>query len=266
MRPIERFGEGVDSNFLPLPIVPNQDIDPWRETVLELLSNRAFYQTQSAASRRAALNFVSGLGIDGFENILNRAASRAPKVIDPGAGKIGTNELPSSLPNLVDELTPEQLAALALLLRKEVGGSESKKIEDRPIVPVTREGRLPLSFAQERLWFIDQLEPGGSMYNIPSALRVRGELRRELIESVLSEVVRRHEALRTRFAVREDQPVQFIDEADPIAVPVVDVSGLEEQQREQEASRIVNQEIGRSFDLSRGPLFRGGLVRLGEEV
>src|SRR5215470_972986 len=139
---------------------------------------------------------------------------------------------------LIDELTTEQLAALALLLRKEATGPESKKTEDRPVVPVTREGRLPLSFAQQRLWFIDQLEPVGAMYNIPTALRVRGELRHRVLERALSEVVRRHEVMRTRFEVSDGQPAQVIDEARVVTVPVVDVSGLEERRREQEAVRI----------------------------
>jgi hypothetical protein len=123
----------------------------------------------------------------------------------------------------------------------------------------------PLSFAQQRLWFLDQLEPGGSTYNIPSALRVKGELRREPLEQALSEVVRRHEILRTRFEVREGEPVQVIDEAMPVVLPVIDVMGLEELEREKEARRIAGEEAARGFDLSRGPLLRAGIVRLGEQ-
>src|SRR5262249_26281911 len=122
-----------------------------------------------------------------------------------------------------------------------------------PIERVSRDGRLPLSFAQERLWFIDQLEPGGAMYNVPIAMRVRGELRRELLESVLNEVSRRHEVLRTRFEVRDDRPVQVIDEASPVEALEIDVSGLEERQREKEARRVASEEAVRSFDLGRGP-------------
>ena len=134
-----------------------------------------------------------------------------------------------------------------------------------PIERVSRGERLPLSFAQQRLWFIDQLEPGGAMYNIPMALRVRGELRRGLLERVLSEVVRRHEVLRTRFEVREGEPAQMIDEARPVVAPMIDLSGLEEREREKEARRIAGEEAARAFDLSRGPLLRAGLVRLAEQ-
>src|SRR6266508_2225647 len=138
-------------------------------------------------------------------------------------------------------------------------------LQTPPIERASREKSLPPSFAQQRLWFIDQLEPGGAMYNIPSALRVRGELRRELLESALGEVVRRHEALRTRFELREGEPAQIIDRSSPVAAPVIDVSGLEERQREKEARRIAGEESTRSFDLSRGPLLRAGILRLGEQ-
>src|SRR6266542_408350 len=140
-----------------------------------------------------------------------------------------------------------------------------EKNERQLLVKVSREGRLPLSFAQQRLWFIDQLEPGGAMYNVPTALRVRGELRRELLGSALGEVVRRHEALRTRFEVREGQPIQVIDEVSPIEMPLIDVSGLEERQREKEARKIAGEEAARSFDLNRGPLLRVIVLKMDEE-
>src|SRR5687768_9838191 len=77
-----------------------------------------------------------------------------------------------------------------------------------PIVPVERGGRLPLSFAQERLWFIDRLEPGGAVYNIPMAWRLGGVLDQAALERALGEIVRRHEALRTIFAEADGWPVQ----------------------------------------------------------
>src|SRR6266508_1357144 len=143
--------------------------------------------------------------------------------------------------------------------------SEGRLEEAPPLVRALRNERLPLSFAQQRLWFIDQLEPGGAMYNVPTALRVRGELRRELLGSALGEVVRRHEALRTRFEVREGQPIQVIDEVSPIEMPLIDVSGLEERQREKEARKIAGEEAARSFDLNRGPLLRVIVLKMDEE-
>ena len=91
-----------------------------------------------------------------------------------------------------------------------------------------REGPLPLSFAQQRLWFIDQLEPGSPLYNMPVALRVEGPLDAAVLALCLGEIVRRHEALRTVFAAPEGAPVQVIQPAAPFALPVVDLSGLPE--------------------------------------
>ena len=153
-----------------------------------------------------------------------------------------------------------------MLMRKEVANLEVDKPVDRLITPVSRESALPLSFAQQRLWFIDQLEPGRAQYNFPLTLRVMGERRCELLESVLSEVSRRHEVLRTRFEVRDDQPVQVIDEAGPVEASVIDVSGLGEWQREEEAGKIAAEEAARSFDLGRGPLLRAGILRLARQA
>ncbi|HSK79392.1 MAG TPA: amino acid adenylation domain-containing protein, partial [Thermoanaerobaculia bacterium] len=131
-----------------------------------------------------------------------------------------------------------------------------------PLLPVPREGALPLSFAQQRLWFIDQLEPGSPLYNMPGALRAEGPLNAAVLARCLGEIVRRHEALRTVFAATEGAPVQVIQPAQPFPLPVVDLSGLGEREREAQALELIRAEAGRPFDLSRGPLLRGLLVRL----
>src|SRR6185369_5998836 len=94
-----------------------------------------------------------------------------------------------------------------------------------PLVPrEEREGPLPLSFAQQRLWFIDQLEPDSPLYNISVALRIEGPLDAPLLALCLGEIVRRHEALRTIFSAFEGSPVQVIQPAAPFALPLVDLS------------------------------------------
>ena len=101
-----------------------------------------------------------------------------------------------------------------------------------PVVPVERTGALPLSFAQERLWFLDQLEPGSAVYNIPVALRLGGALDVAALERALDEIVRRHEALRTTFAEVDGAPVQVIAPFGGFALPVEDLSALGEAERE----------------------------------
>ncbi|HKH48028.1 MAG TPA: amino acid adenylation domain-containing protein, partial [Thermoanaerobaculia bacterium] len=133
------------------------------------------------------------------------------------------------------------------------------------IVPVPRTGAERLSFAQQRLWFLDRLEPDSPAYNIPVALRVEGRLRVDVLERALGEVVRRHEALRTSFGEVDGEPVQVIAAAGALSLPVVDLAGLPRELREAEASRRIAEEALRPFALSRGPLLRAALLRLGAE-
>jgi amino acid adenylation domain-containing protein len=133
-----------------------------------------------------------------------------------------------------------------------------------PIAHVPRDGDLPLSFAQQRFWFLDQLEPGNPAYNIPSAVRLSGELPPGLLERIFAELTRRHEALRTTFPSREGQPVQVIvPELEP-EIPVLDLAGLPAAEREARARRLALEEALRPFDLARGPLLRLALLRLAE--
>ena len=134
-----------------------------------------------------------------------------------------------------------------------------------PLRRVPRDGDLPLSFAQQRLWFIDRLEPGSPLYNIFLALRAEGSLEPARLARCLGEVVRRHEVLRTRFVERGGRPLQVIDLPAPIEVPVADLAGLPPTLREAETRRLASEEAGRSFDLARGPLLRTRLLRLGAE-
>ncbi|HKH43411.1 MAG TPA: amino acid adenylation domain-containing protein, partial [Thermoanaerobaculia bacterium] len=133
------------------------------------------------------------------------------------------------------------------------------------IVPVPRTGALRLSFAQQRLWFLDRLEPDSPAYNIPVALRVEGRLRVDVLARALSEVMRRHEALRTTFGEVDGEPVQVIAAAGALSLPVVDLAGLPQALREAEASRRIGEEALRPFDLAQGPLLRAALLRLDAE-
>ncbi|HEX7649845.1 MAG TPA: condensation domain-containing protein, partial [Noviherbaspirillum sp.] len=125
-------------------------------------------------------------------------------------------------------------------------------------------GPVALSFAQQRLWFIDQFEPDSPLYNMPAALRLLGRLERHVLERTLDEVVRRHEALRTHFEMREDEPCQVIRDVG-LCLDVIDLSGLPEAQREADMRLHVEEEALQPFDLGAGPLIRAKLLRLGME-
>jgi hypothetical protein len=127
------------------------------------------------------------------------------------------------------------------------------------------EETLALSYSQERLWFLDQLNPGSITYNVPSRLRVLGKLDFQKLAQVITEIVRRHEVLRTTFEMKEGRPVQVIHPSQPLNPEIITLAALPGPEREQELRRLAMEEAARPFDLMRGPLIRVKLVRLGEE-
>ena len=138
-------------------------------------------------------------------------------------------------------------------------------LQSPPIKIVPRNGGLPLSFAQQRLWFLDQLKLGGPSNNIPGALRIKGPLNSAALEQSLDEIFRRHESLRTILVTLQGEPKQVIADGARPRVSLVEVSGLSEAERESEMSRLVIEDAARPFDLSRGPLLRASLIRLAPE-
>ncbi len=134
-----------------------------------------------------------------------------------------------------------------------------------PIARVQRDDSLPLSFAQQRLWFLDQLEPNSPFYNIPVAVRLQGQLNLPVLEQTLNEIVRRHEVLRTTFALEDGRPVQHIQPELFLPLQIIDLSELPSLAREPEALRLATKEAQQPFDLARGPLLRVGLLRLADD-
>ena len=141
------------------------------------------------------------------------------------------------------------------------GGAEQAP----PVVPVPRDGPLPLSFAQQRLWFIQQMEPRSVAYNMPYALRMGGALDVDVLERALDALVARHESLRTVFPASGGEPVQVVLPPAPVDPPKVDLRPLPADAREDELRRRMRQEAERPFDLAAGPLLRVALLRLDEE-
>ena len=135
-------------------------------------------------------------------------------------------------------------------------------MEVPPIVHVERTAPLPLSYAQQRLWFIDQLEPGGNSYNVHGAVAIDGPLDTQELKKSLQEIVRRHESLRTRFVPDEGGPRQVIDVEAGIDLPVIDLSSLPANERELEIKKLAHSTMLEPFDLTRGTLIRVKLLRL----
>jgi len=133
------------------------------------------------------------------------------------------------------------------------------------LVAQARPERLPLSYAQSRLWFIDQLEGGSTEYHMPSALRLRGVLNAVALEAAINAIVERHESLRTHFDVVAGEPAQVIAPVLRMSLPVIDLSDLDEAAQKAAIRAYIRREWDEPFDLAHGPVLRVQLLRLGEQ-
>lgn len=154
--------------------------------------------------------------------------------------------------------TVEKLAQAVEMKRKQQG------LQIPPIVPVPRNSNLPLSFAQEGLWFIHQLNPDQPIYNSPAAVRLTGSLNIPAFQQSLNEILQRHEALRTRFILAAGKPVQAIASNLTLQIPLVNLEDLPASEREREVLRLANREAKSPFDLAQPPLLRVTLLKLSQ--
>jgi amino acid adenylation domain-containing protein len=152
------------------------------------------------------------------------------------------------------------IAGLREAVERELGYGEGLKTG--AIERVSREGEILLSYSQQRMWFLQELEPESVAYNIPIGLRIGGRFDISALEQSLGEVVRRHEVLRTRFECFEGHAAQVIDEEFGIGAPIVDLSAMEERHRNELARRLAQQEGRRSFRLDVDPPIRTELIRI----
>ncbi len=170
-------------------------------------------------------------------------------------------------PSLFRQLK-EQKADILLFLRKiDVTAPTGSML----IPSVSREQNLPLSFAQQRLWFLDKFEGEGKAYNESGAIHIEGQLNAPAFEKALNEIVRRHEVLRTVFTTLQSEEgfsaesVQIILPEQSIEMDVIDISGLPQKDREKRAGDICLKVASKSFDLSKGPLNRINMIKLGDK-
>lgn len=158
-------------------------------------------------------------------------------------------------------LSPKKRALLDVLLQ-EAGVNRSAT----PAIPRRKNAAdSPLSFAQERLWFLSRLEPDNPAYNMPGGIRITGPLDVAALQESLNEIVRRHDVLRTTFAMADRQPVQVIAAPARMAVPMIDLRQLPGTEQEAEVRRLAGREAQMPFDLTHGPLFRAMVLQLGQQ-
>ncbi|HSG39798.1 MAG TPA: amino acid adenylation domain-containing protein, partial [Thermoanaerobaculia bacterium] len=242
--PLTAHGK-VDRAVLPAPEPPRSGGSAPPRTALE--------KTLAGIWREVLGVEDAGLGDNFFD--LGGHSLLATQLVARVRAEAGV-EIP--LRTLFESPTLGGFAAAVAALRGEEPGEEAP--------PLSREeaAEAPLSFSQERLWFLDRLTPGTSIYNIPSPMRVRGPVSPEVLRLCFDEILRRHEALRTRFEERDGVPVQAVDPPPRATLPLIDLAGLPPAPRRAEAGRVTAWEAALPFDLERGPVIRLALLRLGE--
>ncbi|MDB6100268.1 MAG: Non-ribosomal peptide synthetase component [Gammaproteobacteria bacterium] len=152
----------------------------------------------------------------------------------------------------------------ALAQRVEALKRQKRRLEIPPLHPVAHDQHLPLSFAQERLWVLDRLEPENPLYNVCHSVRVPAALDPTVLEQTLNEIARRHQALRTTFRWTGDEPVQVIAPSLSVPLVVTDLTSLPSDQREATARQLGLDDVNQPFNLAAGPLIRARLFKLGD--
>lgn len=152
-----------------------------------------------------------------------------------------------------------------ILLEQQLEQKRKANQQERQIQRQSGSGPFPLSFAQERLWFLDQLEPGNAAYNLPARIQLRGRLDIAGLEHSLNTLVERHQILRTIYTIQDGQPVQYIQPFTRFPLTVTKIDGEHEDAREAAILRLAAAEASKPFDLEHGPLFRMRLLETGSE-
>ncbi|MEG3936237.1 amino acid adenylation domain-containing protein [Microcoleus sp. T3_B1] len=246
-----------------LPLTPNGKVDrralPAPDLRKELEESFVAPRTpieEMLASIWANILLIDSIGVHDNFFTLGGHSLLATQVISRVRDTI-LLELP--LRSLFEAPTIAELAS-----RVEIALKNGQSVEALPLLPIPKSESIPLSFAQTRLWFLDQLQPNSAFYNIPLAWHLSGKLNIVALESSINEIIRRHEALRTNFAIVGDQPVQVIASTLSFQLPVVNLLHLSESEREIEAKRLATVEANRPFNLEQEPLLRGMVLQLGE--
>ena len=269
-------------------VISHENILSFLEEIPEERQCRVRFEELVKEPEKIISGISEFLGIDPHENMLQPYAEKEQRMtngihpLSKMLGDIKFHEHKEINANVAERwkesYSAEELGDLTWELAERLGYESQKKSEaeyapdgvGREMTQIRRaprgkNGRLPLSFAQQRLWFLDQLEPNSHLYNILIAVRLTGNLRIEKLEESLNEIVRRHEVLRTTFAIVDGQPTQVIAPELRLILPIIDLSTMAKEDQEAEARRLAGDQAREPFDLEKGPLLRASLARLNEK-
>jgi amino acid adenylation domain-containing protein len=214
----------------------------------------------SSSDMRASVDLEASLNSCTVDELLSHLSANGISIsVDDGHIRVSAPKgaLSAEFKALLASRKPELLAVLAQ--RRSVPGA------GQGVVPVSKAEPVPLSFGQERLWFLEQLEPGQASYNVMAGYRLQGSLDVQALVRALNEVVVRHEVLRTAYILRNGHPMQVLGPASAVELAVVDLTGEPEEEQESAVMRIAMEERLRPFDLSQDLMMRGKLLRLADE-
>lgn len=257
----------VPSSFVvleSLPLNANGKVD--RAALPALGSRREHWESPYSAPRTATEDLLAGIWADVLK--LDRVGAHDDFFELGGHSLLATQVLARVRRTFGQDLPVQALfeapspAEFSLRLHP---AQSSHDGASRPIQALPRTGEMPLSFAQERLWFLEHLEPGSPLYNMGTAFRLRGHLDVGALERSVAEIVRRHEVLRSTFATQGGRPVQAFGDVPVPSVAKVDLSDGDERGREARLHAELRRSAATPFDLTRGPLFRATLFQLGPE-
>ncbi len=254
VRPIERFSTEVADNGLPLPLVPAQPIAEWLYALDRLTSDAEHYRQRSSAAREAALAFAGRASVAPLVDWLSESLTRPRLTVTTGAS-LSFQTPRDAMAQRLRRLEPSQRALLV--------GRVARSIKLRPkllAIPVGGDREGPLSYAQQRLWFLQQLDPTSAAYNVPLAVRLRGPLAVDALRRALSAVVRRHAILRTTYHLRGHRLVQVVSDDD-----IVDFQPETAALAPSAVHEALDLEARRPFDLSRSAPLRVRLLRLTDQ-
>jgi amino acid adenylation domain-containing protein len=248
-----------------LPLTPNGKVD--RKALPEPDSESATHRREYVAPRTPVEQTLATL----WSEVLRHDG---PGVLDDffelGGHSLLATQLVSRIRDAFQVELPlrelfESPTVARLAQRVEAARARAPGTQAPPLKRAPRDGALPLSFAQQRLWFLEQLEPGSTVYNVPTAVRLSGALDTHALERAFDALVHRHESLRTTFQVANGSPVQVIDPRGHARLNGVDLSSFPDASRDEEARRWALVESQRPFDLAQGPLLRTTLLKLSEQ-
>ena len=254
VNPIEEYQKAFDERGCLVPIMPPQETKAWEEALRELLSNQQRFEEISRNGQKAAAEFVLKSGTAPIENMLRQCERNREN-----------SPLPPKEAAMKNLLSNEQayLATYALNLRRGKTASSGGTIPRLPRMGVTY--TFPLSFGQQRLWFLDQLEPGNPAYINSVFIHISGAFNLSVLEQSLATLIERHEILRTNFRTVDHEAEQIVVKDLPFGISVIDLENEAPENREKEIAKLKAEAARKPFDLSKGPLVRVLVARVSAE-